>query len=61
MGQRLSRPQAAIICIDEIRKVSNKPIQYLIDSHHHFHHVAGGKPFTYAGAKIIARANIRAQ
>ena len=40
--------------IAEIKKVTDKPIKYLIYSHHHFDHIAGGKPFKDAGAKIIA-------
>jgi glyoxylase-like metal-dependent hydrolase (beta-lactamase superfamily II) len=40
--------------LEEIRKVTDKPIKYLIYSHHHFDHIAGGKPFKDAGAKIIA-------
>src|SRR6266508_6426674 len=34
----------------EIKKVSSQPIKYLIYSHHHFDHIAGGKPFKDAGA-----------
>jgi len=37
--------------IDEIKKVTDKPIKYLIYSHHHFDHIAGGKPFKDLGAK----------
>jgi glyoxylase-like metal-dependent hydrolase (beta-lactamase superfamily II) len=48
------RPEAAKTYIEEIRKVSDKPIKYLIYSHHHFDHIAGGKPFKDAGATIIA-------
>jgi glyoxylase-like metal-dependent hydrolase (beta-lactamase superfamily II) len=48
------RPQAAVTYIEEIRKVSDKPIKYLVYSHHHYDHIAGGKPFQDAGAKIIA-------
>jgi len=48
------RPQAAVTYLEEIRKVSDKPVKYLIYSHHHFDHIAGGKPFKDAGAKIIA-------
>jgi glyoxylase-like metal-dependent hydrolase (beta-lactamase superfamily II) len=48
------RPQAAVTYIEEIKKVSDKPIKYLIYSHHHFDHIAGGKPFKDAGATIIA-------
>ena len=48
------RPQAVVTYVEEIRKVTNKPIKYLIYSHHHYDHIAGGKPFVDAGAKIIA-------
>ncbi len=48
------RPQAVTTYIDEIRKVTDKPIKYLIYSHHHYDHIAGGQPFKDAGAKIIA-------
>jgi glyoxylase-like metal-dependent hydrolase (beta-lactamase superfamily II) len=46
--------EAANIYIEEIRKVTDKPIKYLIYSHHHYDHIAGGQPFKDAGAKIIA-------
>ena len=48
------RPQAAVTYVEEIKKVTDKPIKYLIYSHHHYDHIAGGKPFQDAGAKIIA-------
>jgi glyoxylase-like metal-dependent hydrolase (beta-lactamase superfamily II) len=46
--------QAVDTYVDEIKKVTDKPIKYLIYSHHHYDHIAGGKPFKDAGAKIIA-------
>jgi glyoxylase-like metal-dependent hydrolase (beta-lactamase superfamily II) len=48
------RPQGGQQYVDEIKKVTDKPIKYLIYSHHHYDHVAGGKAFKDAGAKIIA-------
>jgi len=48
------RPQAARTYIEEIRKVSQAPIKYLIYSHHHYDHIAGGQPFKDAGATIVA-------
>ena len=48
------RPEAAVTYIEEIKKVSDQQIKYLIYSHHHYDHIAGGKPFKDAGAKIIA-------
>ncbi|HJT62303.1 MAG TPA: MBL fold metallo-hydrolase [Burkholderiales bacterium] len=48
------RPEAAVTYIEEIKKVSDQPIKYLVYSHHHYDHIAGGKPFKDAGARIIA-------
>jgi glyoxylase-like metal-dependent hydrolase (beta-lactamase superfamily II) len=48
------RPQGGAAYVDEIKKVTDKPIKYLIYSHHHYDHIAGGKAFKDAGAKIIA-------
>ena len=48
------RPQAVDTYLAEIRKVTDKPIKYVIYSHHHYDHIAGGKPFKDAGAKFIA-------
>src|SRR5205085_6569647 len=49
-----ARRDAGEAYVAEIRKITDKPIKYLIYSHHHFDHIAGGKPFKDAGAKIIA-------
>jgi glyoxylase-like metal-dependent hydrolase (beta-lactamase superfamily II) len=48
------RPQAAKAYVEEIQKVTKAPIKYLVYSHHHYDHIAGGKPFKDAGAKIVA-------
>ena len=48
------RPNGGQAYLDEIKKVSDKPVKYLIYSHHHYDHVAGGKAFKDAGAIIIA-------
>ena len=45
------KPTGGQSYVDEIKKVTDKPIKYLIYSHHHFDHIAGGKPFKDAGAK----------
>jgi glyoxylase-like metal-dependent hydrolase (beta-lactamase superfamily II) len=50
----LARPQAVTIYLGEIRKITQAPIRYLIYSHHHFDHIAGGKPFKDAGATVVA-------
>ena len=48
------RPQAAKTYVEEIQKITKAPIKYLIYSHHHYDHIAGGKPFKDAGAVVIA-------
>jgi glyoxylase-like metal-dependent hydrolase (beta-lactamase superfamily II) len=49
-----ARPEGVQDYINEIKKVTNQPIKYLVYSHHHFDHISGGKPFKDAGARIIA-------
>ena len=55
------RPQAAQAYIAEIRKITQAPIRYLVYSHHHYDHIAGGKPFKDAGAMVVAHKNARAR
>jgi glyoxylase-like metal-dependent hydrolase (beta-lactamase superfamily II) len=45
--------------VNEIRKITQAPIRYLIYSHHHFDHIAGGKAFKDAGATIVAHKRAR--
>jgi glyoxylase-like metal-dependent hydrolase (beta-lactamase superfamily II) len=52
------RPTGGQTYLDEIRKVTDQPIRYLIYSHHHFDHIAGGKTFKDAGAQIIAHRRV---
>src|SRR5947209_11592499 len=54
------RPTGGQQYVDEIKKVTDKPIKYLIYSHHHFDHIAGGKAFKDAGARVIGHKNIKA-
>jgi glyoxylase-like metal-dependent hydrolase (beta-lactamase superfamily II) len=48
------RPTGGQTYLDEIRKVTNQPVKYVIYSHHHFDHIAGGKALKDAGATFIA-------
>src|SRR6266705_464267 len=48
------RPTGAASYVAEIRKVTDKPIKYLVYSHHHYDHIAGGQAFKDAGAKIVS-------
>ena len=50
----LYRPQAVKTYVEEIQKVTKAPIKYVIYSHAHYDHAAGGKPFKDLGAKFIA-------
>ena len=42
----------------EIRKVTNLPIRYVINTHYHLDHVGGNAVFAEAGATIIAHRNV---
>lgn len=46
--------EASQVYLDEIKKVTNKPVKYVIYSHHHFDHIAGGKPFKDQGAIFVS-------
>ena len=48
-----NRP-AAEAYVAEIRKLTPAPIRYVVYSHHHPDHIAGGKPFKDAGATFVA-------
>jgi glyoxylase-like metal-dependent hydrolase (beta-lactamase superfamily II) len=48
------RPTGGQDYVAEIKKLTDKPIKFLIYSHHHYDHIAGGKAFKDAGATIIA-------
>jgi glyoxylase-like metal-dependent hydrolase (beta-lactamase superfamily II) len=47
-------PDAAKIYLQEIRKITQAPIRYVVYSHHHLDHIAGGAPFKEAGATFVA-------
>jgi glyoxylase-like metal-dependent hydrolase (beta-lactamase superfamily II) len=55
------RPTGGQTYLDEIRKVTDKPVKYVIYSHHHFDHIAGGKVFKDAGATFIAHHRAKAR
>jgi len=59
IGER--RPQAVTTYIAEIRKITQAPIRYVIYSHSHFDHIAGGRPFKDAGATFVAHENAKAR
>lgn len=53
-------PDAARAMLSEIRKITPKPIRYLVNTHYHIDHVSGDQVFKDAGAIIIAHRNVRA-
>jgi len=57
IGER--RPAAAAY-IAEIRKITQAPIKYVVYSHGHFDHIAGGQPFKDAGAVFISHWRTKA-
>src|SRR3989454_2804564 len=48
-----NRP-AATAYLAEIRKITQAPVRYVVYSHGHADHIAGGKPFKDAGATFVA-------
>jgi len=56
----LRRP-AAKTYIEEIQKITKAPIKYVIYSHSHFDHIAGGQPFKDLGAMFVAHKNAKAR
>ncbi|MGJ4939418.1 MBL fold metallo-hydrolase [Bradyrhizobium sp. HKCCYLS1011] len=45
--------------IDAIKAVTDKPIKYVIYSHHHYDHIAGGQPFKDLGATFVAHRRVK--
>jgi phosphoglycerate dehydrogenase-like enzyme/glyoxylase-like metal-dependent hydrolase (beta-lactamase superfamily II) len=50
-------PGPAAEVIDAIRKTTDKPIRYVLDTHHHGDHSYGNAVFGDAGASIVAQRN----
>jgi glyoxylase-like metal-dependent hydrolase (beta-lactamase superfamily II) len=50
---------AAKALLGEIRRITPKPIRYLVNTHYHFDHTGGDQVFRDAGAQIIAHRNVR--
>src|SRR3954467_94048 len=47
--------------IDAIQAVTKAPVKYVIYSHSHYDHIAGGKPFKDMGAVFVAQKNAKAR
>jgi glyoxylase-like metal-dependent hydrolase (beta-lactamase superfamily II) len=51
--------EAAKQLLADIRTVTNLPIKFVINTHHHADHVTGNRIFVDAGAVVIAQRNVR--
>lgn len=50
-------PKEAGDVVEAIKKTTDKPIRYVLDSHHHGDHAYGNAVFAKAGATVVAQAN----
>src|SRR6184192_751831 len=53
----ISQRRPAKPYIEAIQEVTKAPIKYVIYSHSHFDHIAGGRPFKDLGASFVAHRN----
>ncbi len=51
-------PNAAKLLRSEIRKVTDKPVKYVVYSHNHHDHISGGNIFKEEGAQFVGHANV---
>jgi glyoxylase-like metal-dependent hydrolase (beta-lactamase superfamily II) len=54
----LGFPEAGQALVEAIRKATDKPIRYVVDTHYHIDHVSGNAAFKAAGATIIGHRNV---
>mgnify|MGYP003407385986 FL=1 len=50
-------PAAARILREQIRKLTDQPVRYVVYSHQHWDHVLGGQVFKDEGAKFVSHAS----
>src|SRR5580658_3759319 len=53
-------PEPAAALLAAIRKITNVPIRFVVNTHYHLDHVNGNDVFAAAGATIVAHRNVRA-
>lgn len=51
-------PKAAKLLQQEIRKLTDKPVKYVVYSHNHHDHISGGTVFEKEGATFIGHENM---
>ena len=52
-------PGPAKDLLAEIRKITNLPIRFVVNTHYHLDHTGGNAVFSEAGATILAQRNLR--
>lgn len=52
-------PEASKQMLGEIRKVTQLPIKFVVNTHYHIDHVAGNSLFQQNGAVVFAQRNVR--
>ena len=51
-------PSGARLALEDIKKLSKKPVQYVFDTHHHGDHAYGNPVWTQAGATTLAYVGV---
>src|SRR4051812_48751068 len=51
-------PSGAKAAMNDARRISNKPVKYVFDTHHHGDHLYGNPVWTAAGATTLAFAEV---
>jgi glyoxylase-like metal-dependent hydrolase (beta-lactamase superfamily II) len=51
-------PSGARAVLEDVKKISSKPIKYVVDTHHHPDHAYGNSLFTRAGAITIGHTGV---
>jgi cyclase len=57
----LTSAKEALIFLEDIRSLTDKPIRYVVNTHYHLDHTFGNCLFADMGADIISHANCRRQ
>ena len=51
--------EAAKQLLAEVHRLTNLPVKFVINTHHHYDHVAGNGIFVDAGAVVLGQRNVR--